>query len=75
MSGGGFEVNVGLRRENALSQLLFIAVVELTNRSIRTKNMLQKLFYADDLAVVVELEADLSEEQLVATDRADIYAQ
>ena len=58
-----FEVNVGLRQGNALGQVLFIAVVELINRSIRTKNLLQKLCYADDPAVIVELEADLHEEQ------------
>ena len=43
------------------SPLLFIAVVEVINRNASTRDILRKLLYADDLAVVVDSEADLQE--------------
>ena len=45
-----------------LSPLLFIAVLELISRKIGTKRHIRKLLYADDLAVVVDGEADLQEQ-------------
>ena len=56
-----FRVVVGLRQESALSPLLFIAVVEVINRKASTRDILHKLLYADDLAVVADSEADLQE--------------
>ena len=50
---------VGLGEGSALSQLLFIAVLEVFSRNASTKDILRKLLYADDLAVVVDSEADL----------------
>ena len=41
---------------------LFIAVVELINRKIGAKDILRKLMYADDLAVVADGEANLQEQ-------------
>ena len=40
---GEFKVNVGLKQGNALSPLLFIAVVELMSRKIGMKDILRKL--------------------------------
>ena len=56
-----FRVDVGLRQGSALSPLLFIAVVEVTSREVSTRDILQKLLYADDLTVVADSEADLQE--------------
>ena len=55
-----FRVYVGLR----LSPLLFITVVEAISRKVSMRDILCKLIYADDLAVVANSEADL-QEQLV----------
>ena len=54
-----FRVDVGLRQGSALSPLLFIAVVEVIGRKAR--DILCKLIYADDLAVLVDSEADLQD--------------
>ena len=56
-----FRVDVGLRQGSALSPLLFIAVVEVISRKVSTRDILRKLLYADDLAVVADSEADLKE--------------
>ena len=52
-----FTVNVGLRQENALCPLLFIAVVEVIRRKT-SADLLRKLLYVDNLAVEVDMEAD-----------------
>ena len=57
-------MDVGLRQGSTLSPLLFIAVVEVISRKASTRDILHKLLYADDLAVVADSEADL-QEQLV----------
>ena len=56
-----FRVDVGLRQGSALSPLLFIAVEEVISRKVSTRDILRKLLYADDLAVVADSEADLQE--------------
>ena len=53
-----FRVDVGMRQGCALSPLLFIAVVEVISRKVSTWDILRKLLYADDLAVVAKSEAD-----------------
>ena len=58
---GEFKLNVGLRQGSALSPLLFVAVVELISRKIGTKDILQKIVYADDLAIVAIGEVQLIE--------------
>ena len=58
---GESKLNVGLTQGSALIPL-FIAVVELIRRKICIKDVLRKLLYADDLAVVVDGEADLQEQ-------------
>jgi hypothetical protein len=45
-----------------LTQLLFIAVVELISRKICIKVILQKLLYAAGLAVVADGEANLQKQ-------------
>ena len=56
-----FRVDVDLRKGSALSPLLFIAVVEVISRKASTRDILRKLLYSDDLAVVADSEADLQE--------------
>ena len=56
-----FSVDVGLRQGSALSPLLLFAVVEVVNRKASTRDILRKLLYADDLAVVADSEANLQE--------------
>ena len=56
-----FRVDVGLRQGSALSPLLFIAGAEVISRKASTRDILSKLLYADDLAVVADSEADLQE--------------
>ena len=53
-----FRVDVGLRQGRALSPLLFIAVLEMISRKASTRDILRKLLYADELAVVADSEAD-----------------
>ena len=56
-----FMVDVGLRQGSALSPPLFIAAVEVISRKASTRDILRKLLYADDLAVVADSEANLQE--------------
>ena len=65
-------VDVGLRHGSALSPVLFIAVVEVISRKASTRDILRKLLYADDLAVVADSETDL-QERLV--DWKDIFGK
>ena len=64
-----YRVDVGLRQG---SPLIFIAVVEVFIRKASTRDILCKLIYADDLAVVADSEADL-QERLV--DWMDIFGK
>ena len=54
-----FRVDIGLRYGSALSPLLLFAVVEVISRKAGTRDILGKLIYADDLAVLADSEADL----------------
>ena len=54
-------MDVGLRQGSALSPLLFITVVEMISRKASTRDILRKLLYDDDLAVVADSEADFQE--------------
>ena len=56
-----FPVNSGLRKGSALSPLPFIMVMELINRKINTKDVLRKIMYADDLAIIAESNQELQE--------------
>ena len=56
-----FPVNIGLRQGSALSPLLFIMVTEISSRNISTKDILRKMMYADDLAIIAESKQDLQE--------------
>ena len=49
-----FQENIGLRQGSALSQLLFILVMELISRKISTTYALRTIMYADDLVSVAE---------------------
>ena len=44
-----------------ISSLLFIAAVDVISRKVSTRDVLRKLMYADDLAVVADSEADLQD--------------
>ena len=54
-------VNISLRQGSAVSPLLFIMVMELISRKISTKDVLRKMMYADDLAIIAESKQELQE--------------
>ena len=56
-----FPVNIGLSQGSALSPLLVIMVMEIISRKISTKDILKKMMYADDLAIIAESKQDLQE--------------
>ena len=56
-----FPVNIGLRRRSALSPLLLIMVTELISRKISMKDVLRKMIYADNLAIIAESKQELQE--------------
>ena len=55
----GFEVKVAMHQGSALSPLLFVIVMEAIYREFRVA-LPWELLYADDLAVIVETEEELS---------------
>ena len=55
-------MNIGLRKGSALSTLLFILVMELISRKIRTTYALRKIMHADDLVIVAEHREELQGE-------------
>ena len=59
-----FEVKNGLRQGSVLNPLLFIAVhpvLDLISRKTVTKDVMKKLLYADDLALVANDKQELPE--------------
>ena len=56
-----FPVNIGLRQGSALSPLLVIMVMEIISRKISMKDILRKMMYADDLAIIAESKQELQE--------------
>ena len=53
-----FEVKVGMHQGSALSPLLFVIVMEAISREFRVA-LPWELLYADDLAVIAEIEQEL----------------
>ena len=53
--------NIGLRQGSALNPLLFIMVMELISMKISTKDVLRKMIYADNLAIIAESKQELQE--------------
>ena len=56
-----FEVKNGLRQGSVLSPLLFIAVLDLISRKTAVKDVMKKLLYEDDLALVTNGKQQLHE--------------
>ena len=56
-----FEVKIGLRQGSVLSPLLFIGVLDLISRKTAMKDVMKKLLYADDLALVANGQQELQE--------------
>ena len=56
-----FEVKIGLRQGSVLSSLLFIAVLDLISRKTATNDVMKKLLYVDDLALVANGKQELHE--------------
>ena len=56
-----FKVKIGLRQGSVLSPLLFIAVLDLVSRKTVVKDAMNKLLYADDLALVSNGKQELQE--------------
>ena len=54
-------VNIRLRQRSALRPFLFIMVMELISRKISTKDVLRKMMYASDLAIMAESKQELQE--------------
>ena len=57
----GFPVNIGYRQGSDLNPLLFIMVMALISRKISTKDVLRKVMYADDLAMIADSKQELQE--------------
>ena len=56
-----FEVKIGLRQGSLLSPLLFIAVLDLISRKTVVKDVMKKILYAYDLALVANGKQELQE--------------
>ena len=56
-----FEVKIGLRQGRVLSPLLFIAILDLISRKTVMMDIMKKLLYADDLALVTNGKQELQE--------------
>ena len=67
-----FRVGVGLGEESALNPLLFFAVVEVISNKARTMDILRKLIYVNNLAVVADSAADL---QKLLVDWKEIFGK
>jgi len=57
-NSSGFQVNVCMHQDSALSPLLFVIVMEAISREFRVA-LPCELLYADDLVVIAETEEDL----------------
>ena len=56
-----FGVKIGLKQDSVLSPLLFIAVLDLISRKTVVKDAMQKLLYAEDLAMVMNGKQELQD--------------
>ena len=56
-----FEVKIGLKQGVVQSPLLFISVLDLISRKTVMKDVMKKLLYADDLALVANDKQELQE--------------
>ena len=65
-----FPDSIVLRQGCALNPLLFIMVMEIMSRKISTKDILRKMMYADDLAIIAESKQNLQE---VLEERKEVF--
>ena len=56
-----FSMNIALRQGNALNPLMFIMVMMLVNRKVSLRSSMERMLYADDLAVMVESGREMQE--------------
>ena len=56
-----FSMNIGLRQRSSLSPLMFIMVMEQVSSSVSLRSSMRRMFYANNLAVVVERRREMQE--------------